>query len=115
MDLIKDIRYSLRMLRKRPGTSALAVAALALGIGLTATMFSIVNGAFLRGLPFEHSERIVHLGTRSQAQGNGIRDTTPHNFADWRAAQHSFEELAAFYPAVANLSSTGDLPERYAV
>ena len=55
IDVAKDLRYGVRMLRKRPGTSALAAAALALGIGLTTTMFSIVDGAFLRGLPFEDS------------------------------------------------------------
>ena len=56
--MLNDLRVGFRMLLKRPGTSAIAVLALALGIGLTTTMFSIVQGAFMRGLPFEESERL---------------------------------------------------------
>jgi len=59
--LIGDIRYGTRMLVKRPGLSALAIVALALGIGLTTTMFSIVYAAVLKGLPYERSDRLVAI------------------------------------------------------
>src|SRR5580765_3178864 len=89
-----DVRHSLRSLAARPGTSALAIFALALGIGLTTTMFSIVQGAFLRGLPFDESDRLMSVGTR-QASSPNPQETTLHDFTDWRARQHTFEELVA--------------------
>jgi putative ABC transport system permease protein len=98
--LFRDLRFGSRMLMKRPGTSALAVVALALGIGLTTTMFSIVYAAFLRGLPFERANRILYVGTSSPNvnQGRPVQ-LTPHDFVDFRAAQTSFEELAGFTEA----------------
>jgi hypothetical protein len=57
----RDLRYGVRMLARRPGASAIAVVALALGIGLTTVMFSIVEGVLLRGLPFDGGDRIMLL------------------------------------------------------
>jgi predicted permease len=111
--LLSDLKFGLRMLIKQAGTSALAIAALALGIGLTTTMFSIVDAAFLRGLPFDHAERIVALSRERLNGGLGNQSGTPHDFVDWRAAQHSFEDLAATSPFPANVSSAGEFAERY--
>ena len=61
MTLFSDIRYGFRMLVKRPGLSATAIIALALGIGLTTTMFGIVYGVVIRGLPYEESEKLIGL------------------------------------------------------
>lgn len=86
-----------RVLLKRPGTSALAVVALALGIGLTTTMFSIVNGVFLRGLPFERSDRILAVGAYGRQQAGPPRpgNLRVADYLDLRAGQQSFEDLAA--------------------
>jgi predicted permease len=112
MSLLADLRFGTRVLLKRPGTTALAVVALALGIGLTTTMFSIVQGAFLRGLPFPESERIYHLGrVRLQSTGNA-GSLPPHDFADWVASQRVFEELGAFTQWSVNVTG-GLAPERY--
>src|SRR6476620_8666704 len=100
-DLGKDLRFGFRMLLKRPGTSALAIAALALGIGLTTTMFSIVDAAFLRGLPFDDAGRIVTLG-RQRVGSAGMGSVPLDDLADWRASQKSFEELAAWSTFTAN-------------
>jgi len=62
---MSDLRVVLRTLRRQPMLNGLAVLALALGIGLTTMMFSIVYGVVLRGLPFERSEQVVHVA-RSQ-------------------------------------------------
>ena len=70
--IIRDFRYGLRMLWNKPGVSAIAVIALGLGIGVTATMFSIVYGAFLRGLPFEKQHEIMHLKRIRLAEGNPL-------------------------------------------
>src|SRR5262245_35426653 len=87
----------LRSLFKRPGTSALAVIALALGVGLTTTMFSVVYGVFLRGLPFERADRILAVGeyNRKQAGPPQPRGLVTADYLDVAAAQQSFEELAA--------------------
>src|SRR5262245_43815629 len=88
-----------RALFKRPGITALAVIALGLGIGLTTTMFSIVNGVVLRGLPFDDADRIVLVGAYDKKRPEPPR---PGNLAsayylDLRKAQRSFEDLGASY------------------
>ncbi len=112
VQLITDARYGLRMLRKRPGTSMLAVLALALGIGLTTTMFSIVDAAFVRGLPFDRPGDIVAVSRVHIGQPGGGGSTSIYDFVDWRAAQRSFEDLAGFATFPASVSGTGDLAER---
>ena len=110
--MLNDIRVGLRMLLKRPGTSAIAVLALGLGIGLTTTMFSIVQGAFLRGLPFEESDRIVSIARINATRPTNSLPTTADDFMDWQAAQQSFEPLAAF-SGDAVVVSGGLTPQRY--
>jgi putative ABC transport system permease protein len=112
MSLLKDLRYGARKLVHNPGFSAVSVVTLALGIGLTTTMFSIVYGGLMRGLPFEHPERIV-----SVRRANPVRDfremsVTPHDFVDYRAQARSFESLAAFSNGTVNVSGS-EKPERF--
>ena len=90
-----DIRYGTRVLLKRPGLSALAIVALAVGIGLTTTMFSIVYAAVIKGLPYEQSERLVAIFRNRPAQGIQFMQVSIHDFVDWREQQNSFEALAA--------------------
>ena len=109
---LRDLHYGARMVLKRPGTSALAVFALALGIGLTTTMFSIIQGVILRGLPFEASDRIVAV-TRATTQEPGQRDSlTLHDFVDFRDRQTSLEALAGYAGAPAIVAGDTALPER---
>ena len=98
---------------KRPGTTTLAIAALALGIGLTTTMFSIVNGAILRGLPFEESERIVHIERMNPTQGNATFEVTGHDFVEYRDRQQSFSDFAAFARSLVTVSGQGLNADRY--
>jgi putative ABC transport system permease protein len=109
---LKDMRYVVRTIAKRPGTSAIAILALALGIGLTTTMFSIVQGVILRGLPFEASERIMFV-SRATAKEPARRDAwTLHDTADLRQRQTSLEALAAYGRAPAIIADDTALPER---
>ena len=111
-DLSSYIRHGVRMLVRRPGLSAAAVIALALGIGLTTTMFSIVYLA-VRGLPFEKSEDLVALFRNRPAQGAEFMGVTIHDFQDWREQQTSFEDIAAYYAETVNLGGTEGRPIRY--
>ena len=112
ISLVQDLRFGLRMLRKNPGHSLAAVAALGLGIGLVTAMFSIVYGAMLRGLPFEESERLMHLENNNPSRDEPSLEVFLHDFLDWRERQSSFEGLAAYEDGTVNLSGDGD-PERF--
>jgi predicted permease len=112
MDLWTDLKYAGRGLSRSPGVTAIAITALALGIGLTTVMFSIVYGALHRGLPFEGAERIMHLGRANPSRDIQSMDVTVHDYRDWRERQRSFEHLAAFYQGTVNIRGT-ERPERY--
>ncbi len=107
-----DLRHSLRILRRAPGTTILAVLALGLGIGLTAAQFSLIDSLLLTPLPFEEGSRLLHLERKRAAEGRYSIEVTQHDFIDWRAQQTSFEDLAAFDSDTVNLAGDGR-PERY--
>ena len=86
--------------------------ALALGIGLTTTMFSIVNGALLRGLPFPESDRILHMAPFNIAEQDDV-DAKVHTFAEFRDRQQSFEQLAGFQFQTANVVGPSGTAVRY--
>jgi putative ABC transport system permease protein len=107
----RDLRYGLRMLARVPGHTAAAAIALSLGIGLTTATFSIVYGVVIRGLPFEHSERIMSLATQNLAQDRRDDGVGVQDYLDWCRRQKSFEGLAAFSNGTVTVSG-GDHPER---
>ena len=92
---IQDIRYGLRMLRKNPGFTAVAVLTLALGVGATTAIFSVVNAVMLKPLPFPTADRLVRLESLIAATGQGRIASYP-DFLDWRARNHVFEGMAVF-------------------
>ena len=112
MGFLQDLRYAMRMLTKSPGLSSLAVSALALGIGVTATMFSIVYAALMRGLPFEDGDRIVHLERTRPSHDIESMSVSIHDYLDWREQQTSVEHLSAFYEGTVNVR-WADRPERF--
>ena len=99
--LFKDIRYGVRSLLKQPGFTAIVVLTLALGIGATTAIFSVVNSVLLRQLPYRQSERIVAIQELNN-EGRLAQVTAP-NFLDWRAQNTVFEHLAAIKEATGNL------------
>lgn len=110
--LARDMRYGWRSLRRSPGTSILATVALALGIGLTTVMFSIIYGTLMRGLPYDDGNRITVI--ERSAAVDGMEETIPmHEFFVLRDAQRSFEDFGAYLPSTVNLSGD-DRPERVA-
>ncbi|HVT58701.1 MAG TPA: ABC transporter permease [Thermoanaerobaculia bacterium] len=107
----RDLRYGLRMLAKVPGHTVAAAIALSLGIGLTTATFSIVYGVVFRGLPFDHSERIMSLGTQNLSHDRRDEAVGVHDYLDWCKRQKSFEGLAALNAGTVTVSG-GDHPER---
>src|ERR1043166_3099678 len=91
---IKDIRYGLRSLARRPGFTALAIITLALGIGASTSIFSVVDAVLLRPLPYPHAEQIVQLREINE-KGGKIPFTEP-NFIDLRSRNHTLEALAQY-------------------
>jgi len=109
--VLRDLRYGFRSLRRSPGTVAAGVAALALGIGLTTMMYSIIYGLLLKGLPFDDPSRIA-LIYRADPTGRGEEDLVPYgDYVRYRAEQRSFAVYGAYYTAMASISG-GDRPER---
>lgn len=110
---IADLRFAWRMLRKRPGFTAVVIAALALGIGANATVFTLVNAVLFRGLPFANGPRILHLGTTVRGEGQGRRQLSLAELNELRSQAKSFEEVAGFESQTMNLSDLEASPERY--
>jgi putative ABC transport system permease protein len=107
--LFQDLRYATRQLRKSAGFTVVAVTTLALGIGATTAVFSVVDQVLLHPLPFPDSDRIVKVS--QTFKGLSADDASPANFLDWAAQNQDFEEMAASRGWQGSLS-TGDRPER---
>src|SRR5947207_1283863 len=93
--LLRDVRYAWRSLLRSPGLTIVATLALTLGIGLTTTMFSIVYGALMKGLPYPDGDRIVVVIRSNPARGIDRQSLPIQDFVDYRAQQRSFVEFAA--------------------
>ncbi len=90
----QDLRYATRRLRHHWGFTVLAVVTLALGIGATTAVFSVVNGVLLRPLPYPQSDQLVAMA-EANPKGGEMRFASG-NFADVRAQSHSFDGVAAY-------------------
>jgi predicted permease len=108
---LADIRFALRMLRKSPGFTAIAVLTLALGIGASTAVFSLVNAVLVKPLPFPHAERIV-FPWRLPKQGLNLGfDTYPWGRVDFlffSQQTKAFEDFGAFLSDSFNLTGSGD-------
>jgi putative ABC transport system permease protein len=102
--LLQDVRYGLRMLRKRPGFTAVAVITLALGIGANTTIFNSVNAMLLRPFPFPRLDRMVTIWETLPRQNDNHLSPAPANFRDWSEQSTQFSQLAAVRGWDANLT-----------
>jgi len=109
--ITQDLRYGLRMLRKAPGFTAVAIITLALGIGVNTAIFSVVNTILLRPLPYRDSARIVHLWTTLPEFPNMHLTESASDFPVIRDGMQSFESMAAYREAKMNLTGRGE-PEQ---
>src|SRR3954468_93102 len=110
--LIQDIRYGLRMLLKNKGFTAVAVLALALGIGANTAIFSLVNGVLLRPLPFPDAERIISIEGKNPATGIRESNISFLDFTDWSQQTDLFASTAAYWTGNAQFGADGAEPER---
>src|SRR5580765_1118503 len=96
--MLQDIRFALRTLRKRPGFTAIAALTLALGIGATAAVFSLVQGVLLTPPPYKAPERLVLVpSVRVDSSGAERLEATPAiQWKDWQQKAVSFEGIAAY-------------------
>src|SRR5882762_2878640 len=111
--LFQEVRYALRQLRKSPGFTAVAVTTLALGIGANTAIFSVVNAALLRPLPYQDANRLVMVWEQNRHRGWFENIVSAANFLDWKKQNDVFTDLAAFESAFFNLTG-GSQPEEVA-
>src|SRR5205823_14364396 len=110
-DLGQDVRYGLRMLAKNPAFTAIAVLALALGIGANSAIFSVVNAILLRPLPYKNPDQLVMVWENATHLGFPKNTPSPANFLDWQRQNSVFTGIAAMVERSFNLTGVGE-PER---
>src|SRR5262245_10790963 len=106
--LFQDVRFGLRMLRKNPGFSLIAVLTLALGIGANTAIFSVVNAVLLRPVPYEHADRLVMIWDTNAERALDHERPAPGNFLDWKAQHQVFDGMAAWFQTSRTLRDDHD-------
>ncbi len=109
--LTYDVRYGFRTLRRSPGFTAVAILALALGIGANTAIFSVVNGVLLQPLTYPDASRLLRIYEAWPEFGNG--SVAYPNYLDWRSESSSFTDMGAFRTDNFNFTGTGE-PEQLA-
>ena len=104
-----DLKYGARMLAKSPGFTAVAVIALALGIGANTAIFSVVNAALLRALPYRDADKLVIVWEKSRKNDQNV--VNPANFMDWSEQNNVFTDMAGTYDRSAVLVGDGEPEE----
>ncbi len=110
-DMIQDLSVAFRVLRKRPGASAVVILILALGIAVNATFFTFFNGMILHPLPFEDAERLVYLSESQPKLGKSRQEISGPNLQDWQEESSVFAAIAPYANRSFNLHTEED-PER---
>ncbi len=111
MSLIQDLRFALRLIAKERWFATVAVAALALGIGVNATVFTLVNAVLVRGLPFKDSHNLYMMGTRRPPSTQAQNVSHP-DYLEWRQETRTFESIAGFTRGTMNIADDSSLPEQ---
>jgi predicted permease len=108
----RDLRYGARTLLRTPGFSFTAILVMALGIGATTSLFTIVRSVLLRPLPFLDPDKLVMLYEHFRQSQFPYNQVSPADFRDWRAQTHGFEDMGAWRWWAGHISTTqGEMPE----
>ena len=111
-ELVSDTGYALRLLRRNPGFAAVAILTLAMGIGLTTAIVSVVSAVLVRPLPYPESDRLVMVLASQRTEGPFTFETvTPGDFLEWRAQNGTFAHIAGFTGSSFVLTGAGE-PQR---
>jgi len=106
--LLRDLRHSLRALRKMPGFTIVALLVLALGIGANTAIFSVVNSVLLRPLPYPGSDRLTMIWETDLKDGVKSEGPSGPNFLDWKEQSQSFEEMALLEVGTGTVTGEGE-------
>jgi predicted permease len=109
--LWQDLRYAARSLAKSPGFALFAIAVIALGIAANTAIFSVVDAVLLRALPYRNPDQLVMLWEDASFVGFPHNTPAPGNYADWKAQNHVFEDVAGMRFSSFSLTGDGD-PEQ---
>lgn len=107
-DLLQDVRYALRTLRRDRGFTVVMVLTLALGIGATSALFSVVNSVLLNPLPFADPEQLVYVWENRARRAGSESWVSLGNYRDWRRLNTAFQEMAVVQVRPYNLTRSGD-------
>jgi predicted permease len=102
--VLQDLQYGLRQLRNAPVFAVTAILTLALGIGINAAMFSVVDQVLLRSMPFPRANEVVQMAVRSES--GGFASTSLPDIQDWQARSHSFEQIGYYTEQIPTLGGT---------
>ncbi|MGE0351766.1 MAG: ABC transporter permease [Gemmatimonadales bacterium] len=111
VEFLRDVRQSLRLIRRAPVFSAVVILTLAIGIGANTALYSVVRGVFLRPLPYGSADRLMMVWNDNLDRGWRQFGTSLPDFLDWRDQVTSFDQLSAFWTGAGNLTGL-DRPER---
>ena len=113
MSILEDIRFGLRTLSKNPGFTTVAITALALGIGVNATVFSLANAVLFKNLPFPNSDRVLYIVSTNPTRAYSKGALSYPDFLELKAQLKSFDAVGASTGVSANVSDHTASPESY--
>ncbi len=106
--LLQDTRFGLRILRKSPGFAAIAILTLALAIGASTSIFSVVNAVLFRHLPYKDPGRLAMIWATNARQGANETPVSPGDYFEWKQRNPAFQDIAASYDEQVTLTGTGN-------
>src|SRR5688572_28604851 len=110
---MQDLRYAVRSLIKNRGFTAIAVACLALGIGVNSTIYSVVDGVILRPYPYPDADQIIVVSSTNQKEGVTRGGVSYADFKDLRDASSTIQTMAAFTERSLTIADGSSDPERF--